>query len=64
MDGYISDRYYTRAPGVANKECAIFQTFSGFGSEQTGSTDIRGAQHGDDLLLGDDELAPMDEPEG
>ena len=38
--------------------------FAGFGSEPAGAVDLCGAQHGDDLLLGDDELASVDEPEG
>ena len=42
----------------------IFETLPGVGSEQAGSIDICGSQHGNDLLLGDDELATVDEPEG
>ena len=42
----------------------IFQKVTGFGGEQAGAVDLCRPQHGDDLLLGDDELAALDEPEG
>ena len=41
-----------------------FPSFAGFGSEQTRSVDICGSQYGNHLLLGDDELETLDEPEG